>query len=496
MGTYAQLVDFDKLYRERSGGDAVIINDVPSLSEDDTKKLESLIFTRFSGDLLSNVPSCECGEVNGEYNMNVRCVHCGTVVKPIFDQDLEPITWLRAPRGVRALINPLIWTMLKNRFKSGFGKFNIIQWLCDTTYAPTAVAPKKLYMVEQIMIKGKPIGRGLNYFIDNFDDIMQELFEHPLFRKNRGKGDNLRRLLKVERDKIFCQYLPIPHRSLLVLEQNDLGWFVDTITTGAMDAVHILAGIDTDSNMFQTYVKENRTVKSINQLSEYFELTYRDTMAGKEGTFRKHVVASRSHFSFRAVVSSLTNAHNYKEIHIPWGVATSVLREHLKNKLLKLDYTPNEAVKFIDEHAEHYNPFLDSLFKELIAEAPSGIGISCTLNRNPSLGRGSIQHVYISHVKTDVHDPTVSLSILIVKALNCDFDGDALQFTLAVDQVIEEKLATLAPHMSVFGIESVRAMSNSASLSKPLVATTAEWIEAAQEPADPVKLERMAALAV
>ena len=494
MGTFAQIVDFDKLYRERSGGEAIIINDVPSSSEDDTKKLESLIFTRFSGDLLSNVPSCECSEVTGEYNTGVRCSHCGTVVKPIFDQDLEPITWLRAPQGVRALINPLIWTMMKNRFK--IGKFNVIQYLCDTTYSPTATPPRKLVQLDTIRIKGKSLDRGLNYFIDNFDDIMHELFEHPLFRKNRGRGDNLRRLLRVERNKIFCQFLPIPHRSLLVLEQNDLGWFVDTITTGAMDAVHILAGIDTDSNMFQTYVKENRTVKSINQLSEYFELTYRDTMAGKEGTFRKHVVASRSHFSFRAVVSSLTKAHDYREIHIPWGVATSVLREHLKNKLLKLDYTPNEAVRYIDEHAERYNPFLNDLFKELITEAPSGFGISCTLNRNPSLGRGSIQHVYISHVKTDVYDPTVSLSILIVKALNCDFDGDALQFTLAIDQVLEKKLETLAPYMSVYGIESVRAMSNSASLSKPVVATSAEWIESPQEPPDPVKLERMKLLAI
>lgn len=494
MGTSARLVEFDTIFRERPGADAIIINDVPSFSEDDTKRLENLIFTRFSGDLLSNMPSCECGEVDGEYNMDVRCKHCGTTVKPIFDQDLKPITWLRAPVGVRALMNPLVWTMLRNRFK--IGKFNVIQWLCDTTYAPQAQVPKKLIALDSIRIKGKPLDRGYNYFVDNFDEIMSELFEHQLFRKSRGKGDNLRVFLRVYRDRIFSQYLPIPHRSLLVLEQNDLGWFVDTITTGAMDAVHILAGIDTDSNMFQTYVRENRTVKALSQIAEYYERTYKETMAGKEGTFRKHVVASRSHFSFRAVVSSITKPHSYEEIHIPWGVATSVLRLHLINKLYEFNYTPNEAAHFIDSHAERYNPFLDHLFRELIAEARNGKGISTTLNRNPSLGRGSIQHTYITKVKTDIHDPTVSLSILVVKALNCDFDGDALQFTIAIDEAVESKLEALAPHLSVFGIESVRAMSNTASLSKPVVATIADWIDTPTEALDPMKFEKMKALAI
>ena len=493
MGTHARITDFDRLYRERTGGEAIIINDVPSFSEDDTKRLENQIFTRFSGDLLSNVPSCECGEVNGEYNMNVRCIHCGTAVKPIFDQDLQPITWFRAPIKVRALMNPLIWTMLRNRFK--LGKFNVIQYLCDTTYQPNPILPKKLQALDTVRVKGKPLDRGFNYFIENFDEIMQQLFDHPLFRKSKGRGDNLRRLLQVYRDKIFCSYLPIPHRSLLVLEQNELGWFVDTITTGAMDAVHILAGIDTDSNMFASYVRENRTVKAISQLAEYYERTYKDTMAGKEGTFRKHVVASRSHFSFRAVVSSITRRHKYHEIHIPWGVATSVLRLHLINKLLKQDYTPQEAAWFIDAHAERYNPFMDQLFKELIAEAPNGVGLSCTLNRNPSLGRGSIQRVYITRVKTDIYDPTVSLSILIVKALNCDFDGDALQFTLPIDQVVEKSLEALAPHMSVYGIDAPRAMSNTASLSKPVVATISDWLDSPIDPPDPVKYERMRQLA-
>ena len=493
MGTSARLVDFDKLFRERKGGEAVIINDVPSFSEEDNKRLESLIFTRFSGDLLNNVPQCGCGDVTGEYNLGVECEKCGTKVSPVFDENLQPITWFRAPQGVRSLMNPLVWTMLKNRFK--IGKFRVVPYLCDTHYSVPPIQAVKFDQINAIMIKGKPIQRGYNYFLDNFDEIMTALFEHPLFHKQGSQPDELRVLLRVYRQQIFPKFLPIPHRSLLVLEQNDLGWFVDPITTGAMDAVHILAGIDTDSNMFATFVKENRTAKAISQLADYFDQTYRETMAGKEGLFRKHVVASRSHFSFRAVVSSLTKAHYYREIHIPWGVATSVLREHLKNKLLKLDYTPNEAARFIDEHAERYNPFLDSLFRELIAEAPSGKGISATLNRNPSLARGSIQSVFITQVKTDINDPTVSLSILVVKPLNCDFDGDALQFTIAVDQVIEQKLETLAPHMSVYGIEAVRTLANSASLSKPVVATIANWLESEPDPVDPKKLERMALLA-
>jgi hypothetical protein len=496
MGVHLELVNFDIEFNRRSGGEAVILNDLPMYTKKDREDFDRLVFTKFSGDLLSSVPSCDRGCSTGEYNKNIICPECGTPVLPILDQDIEPATWIRAPHGVDALINPMIWEMLSQHFK--FGKFNIIHFLCDTEYKPGFI-PDKIGMVLELYVQGQPIERGLNYFVRNFWEIMEGLFSLKPFKKPPGRAQVLRRVLDDYRDCIFSQFIPITHRSLLVLEPNELGIFIDKVTIGGMDAIRMLAGIDTDANVYSVRVRENRTAKTINELTIFQKQTYDNNFISKKGVFRKHVFATRSYFSFRAVVSSITDKHHYREIYIPWDIACSLLRVHLLNKLMRMDYTQPEAVMFLEAYARKSHPLLKGMFDELIAEAPSGIGICCTLNRNPSLARGSIEQVYISRIKEPVEgetlDPTVSLSILIVKALNCDFDGDALQFTLALDQRIENALDALAPAMSLFGLDNPRQLANTASLSKPVVANIAEWIE---EPAfeDPSKLKYMQQLAM
>jgi hypothetical protein len=423
LGVALRLVNHDKVFSSLIGKSPIIINDLPAFSESDKEKLNKLIYTTFSRDLLINIPSCECGEVTGEYNIDskgigVYCPKCETRVKPLFDQDLQPLTWIRSPDGVAPLMNPIVWSMLTDYFThSGFG---VIQWITDTSYHPGTIPPATLLAVQDITINGQPIERSYNYFVQNFDAIIDALYEIKPFKLRRGQKAVLKTVIEQQRDCVFSSRLPIPHRSLLVVEKNDLGTYVDPITTGAVDAIRTLAGIDTEYKIFSQRTKENRTARTIDQLSKFYETIYDKHLAKKEGTFRKHVFATRSHFSFRAVISSITDAHNYDEIYIPWGVATSVLRIHLMNKLLKLGYTPNESILFINEHAQKYNPLLDQLFKELIVEAPNGRGISCNLNRPPSLMRGSIQHVYITKVKTDPDIPTVSLSILIIRSLNAD----------------------------------------------------------------------------
>jgi len=487
-------VSFDKLYEQHVGKAPLIINDQPAFSEADKEKLNRLIYTTFSRDLLQNIPSCECGDITGEYNIDangvgVYCPKCETRVKPLFDHDLQPMTWIRAPHGVAGLMNPIVWTMLSEQFTHA--GFNLIQWLCDTTYHPSNEPPAVMQAIRDLTINGRPVERSYNYFVQNFDAIIEQLYEIRLFKAKRGKKPVLKQVLERHRDCIFSRYLPIPHRSLLVVEKNDLGTYVDPITTGAVDAIRTLAGVDTEYRIYSTRTKENRTAKTIAQLAAFYETIYDKHLAKKEGIFRKHVFATRGHFTFRAVISSITDAHNYDEIYIPWGVATSVFRIHLMNKLIKLGYTPNEAILFINEHAQKYSPILDGLFKELIAEAPNGRGVSALLNRPPSLARGSIQHVYITKVKSDPSIPTVSLSILIVRSLNADFDGDALQFSLSIDNKMEEEFKHLAPHMSTFGLGKPRTVSDSLAIPKPVVGSISNWLESNSGHVDPVRRERM-----
>lgn len=415
MGVSLSLVDFNDLFHRKVKTTPFILNDVADCGEKEKQALNNLIYTKYSSDLLSNLPTCECGEVVGEFNLGVVCSVCGTTVRPPIEQDLEPLVWMRAPQGVAALINPSVWTMLNRKFtRSGF---EILRWICDTTYKPQVKVPPVMDAVQALEIP-----RGYNNFVQNFDKIMDHLFELRVFRQRRNVVDPLYEVIRKYRHCVFSEYLPLPNRSLLVIEETNVGTYVDPIITGAVDAIRTMTAIDSPLSNHSVRVKENRTVKTIAQLAEFYENLYRYTLAKKEGIFRKHVFGTRSHFSFRAVITSLTAEHSYSEIHIPWGVGVSVLRIHLMNKLIRRGYTPNEAVGFLNEHSQKYSPLLDELFQLLIAESAYP-GLPAVIQRNPSLERGSAQATFITKVKTDIDTPTVSLSILTVKGMNADFDG-------------------------------------------------------------------------
>lgn len=424
MGVHLELVNFDQEFNTLTTP-PIIINDQPAFTEGDVENIHKAIYTRHTPDMLSNVPQCMCGFLTNEYRLGMMCPRCHTPVQQVTSEKLQTITWIRAPHGVDGLMNPVVWTLLAQRFT--YQSVNVIQYLMDTQYNPPEINGGKA--VE--LFSALPFERGVNKFIANFDEIMDFLFELRYFKlrtKNRPGVDLLRKMLKEYRDCIFSTYLPIPHRSLLVVEDSTSGnVYLDEYTPKAINAVLTLAGIDTASAKGELTsslrLRESRSVRAVARLAEFYYYIVSKRLAKKEGILRKHVFATRSHWSFRAVVSSTTEPHNHENIYIPWGVATSVFNLHLHNKLQKLGFTPNEADKFLHQYATRYHPLMRHLFNELIAESCDPRGIPATLNRPPSLKRGSIQAVFISRIKDPDEGQTVSMSILIVRPLNCDFDG-------------------------------------------------------------------------
>ena len=415
MAVSEELVNFNKLFIQLKHP-PLIINDIVETSEEEKSILKNLVFTKYDSDVMKNIPSCDCGNITGEYNIGVTCKNCDTEVVSSVDKELEPILWVRAPKNVRALINPAIWTMLTDKFKKA--NFDTIQWITDTTYR---AGPSDGAIVAELTEAG--INRGYNNFVDNFYEIISKLNDLKSFsNKYRNTNDLLLKLIIDNKDSVFSQYLPLVNRTLLVIESTTVGTYVDPFVPTAIDAILTVASIDSVETAYSQRVKENRTAKFLAGISSYYKNFAKNNLGRKTGNFRQHVYGSRSHFSFRAVVTSLTDAHEYDEIHIPWSIAITVFKYHLINKLHQRNYTVNQALFLINAHAKIYNPLLDEIFKELIDESPRK-GIDVTINRNPSLVRGSIQRVRVTKVKTDIGDNTVSFSILIVTPLNGDFDG-------------------------------------------------------------------------
>lgn len=373
MPIIQKLVNFDQMVSQLKEP-PIIVNEMHNATNEAKTKIREMIITRYNSDMLSILPTCQCGQTKGEYAIGTECGHCHTKVHSIVDEDIEPIVWFRAPEGVKKLINPIIWIMLKNRFRrSGF---SILQWICDTTYRPTVKQPK---VITDLMEFG--IQRGYNYFVDNFDTIMDVLFNMKDFRFKRGQVDYLQKLLETHRDCVFSDYLPLPNKSLLVIEKTNVGIYVDPTIIGAIDAIEMIVNIDSPLSEHTVRIKENRTVKALVKLSEFYENFFKTNLSGKGGIFRKHVFGTRIHFGFRAVITSLTDAHEYDEIHVPWGIAITALRPHLMNRLLRHGYGHNDAIGLLNGHVERYHPLIAQIFKDLINESPHK-GLEVVLQRN------------------------------------------------------------------------------------------------------------------
>lgn len=371
MPVFQNLSDFDKIFSQLAEP-PIIINDLVNNSEEDKEAIKDLITTRYSSDMITLLPSCRCGISKGEFSVGVKCNYCNTLVKSSIETDIEPTIWFRKPIGVNKLISPIIWIMLKSRFKKS--GFNVIQWLTDTTYRAGVKQP---LVVNKIAETG--IQRGYNNFVDNFDSIMELLFSLKDFK--REGEDFLYRLLQENRHLIFSDYIPIPNKSLLIIEKTNVGIYVDPIIVKAVDAIQMLISIDKNFHDQNPRVKENRTVKAISKLADFNESFNKTNLSPKSGQFRRHVYGTRTNFAFRAVISSQTNTHQYNTIEVPWGIGITAFRPHIINKLQKLGMDNNSAIGLILGHVEKHHPILDNILKELLSEAQPQ-GLTVCLQRN------------------------------------------------------------------------------------------------------------------
>ena len=408
---YHRLVDYTEMY-ERLQEPPIIINDLPNITEEDRAYIDELIMTRYSTDMLSVLPSCRCGETKGEYIIGVICDRCNTPVKSKVDQDIEPLVWFRKPRGVAQLISPAILNMLKTKFKAS--GYDLIDWIIDTTYVSTRKTPDIL-----ISLADAGIQRGYNWFVDNFDFVINILFTHKVFRPKGGRTDDLWELIKRDRHLIFSDHLPLPNKALFIVENTPTGKYIDDTIAGAKDAINTIVSIDRRFALSPARIRENRTAKALSRLAKFYTIFSAKNISPKTGLIRRHVIATRSHFCFRGVITSITEPHKYDEIEIPWGVAITVFRVHLLSKLMKIGFSHNNAVGLMVEHVNRYHPLLDQLLHVLLDEAPDK-RIACTLQRNPSLSSSSMQLVYIKSINTNPSDKVIKIPITNVRGFNAD----------------------------------------------------------------------------
>ena len=375
MSIHLRLINHDELF-SRSKTLPIIVNQFDLQSQAHLEHLNELIYTTYNDDSLEVLPTCDCGEVKGEYNVGVKCNNCGTLCLSVTERPLESALWIAAPEGVHTLISPEIWIILSRKFMDG--GVSVLEWLTN----PLMIVPPDKEPLSIKKLKEKGVPRGLNAFHDNFDQIIDLLINGKIIKN--GKLEERQELLdfiRQNRHAIFSKHLPIPSKLAFITEKTPMGTYADPIMGPAIEAIRTISSIENSITPLSIKKKESRSVKAVMQLAEYYHDFFSKSLGPKAGWFRKHIFGSRVHFSARAVISSISEPHDHEEAHFPWSMSVMFLKLHLISKLLDRGFTPNEAIRHLHEHTLEYDVLIDELFQELIAESPTK-GIPVIIQRN------------------------------------------------------------------------------------------------------------------
>lgn len=470
MPTFQGLIDLDARFRQLPF-EPVIINDLANTTEEDRENIRSLIMSRYTGDMMTLIPQCRCGAIKGAAWYGDVCSVCHEPVQSSLEKNLQSQLWFRKPDGVAPLISPVILTMLVRRFNKK--NFNIIAWLIDPSYQlPTKERPTVLQKILDAGFK-----RGYNEFVENFDDLMEFLFSFKALEKKEGEY-TLYDLIREYRPMIFSDYIPLPNKSIFIVENTHVGRFVDDVVMMAMNFLTMMTSIDKDFYHQNARMKINRTAKALLAYSDFFVEYIEANLNPKPAIVRQHIMGSRMTLTARAVITAIVGPHDHEELEIPWGIAITILKPFITNKLVRHGMSYNNALGYINAHVEKFDQRLHEILREIIEIESTNGYLTVIFQRNPSLLPGSAQTFRWkwTNTKTDPTDRTIGISPSVVKAPNADYDGDQMNLTLAPDQITAERWESLRPHFNVLELDKPYQVSGNVQIYKPMVSMISNYL--------------------
>lgn len=373
-----KFVDHDELYQYTldSGVTPIIINDLPNTTEADKQNIRDLTLTQLTSDTINTIPSCKCGATRGKYAIGKKCPipTCGDIVKTNIEDSSRSLLWVRAPEGVEALINPVAWKMLSTYFTKS--NHCAIQWLTDSHYTSNSRTPVEIDKLQQ---RGHE--RDLNYFIRNFDDIIEDLMEIFPEKPNR-RYNKLREWLLHHRSMIFSQYQPLASRNLFITDKTNLGIYMEDAIKDALDTIYHFVSIDAEFYDRTPKVIANRTSRFLARQASFYPSYISSNFQPKPGHYRRYMLGARNIFSARGVITSETGDHQHDEVGIPWRIAVPMFSHHLMGKLMRYGYNFNEALGYLMRKVVVYDKLIHKFLQETFEEVPGGRGPVTLLHRN------------------------------------------------------------------------------------------------------------------
>lgn len=375
---------------------------------------------------------CRCGNTKQRINHGMTCPDCGTKCEFV-DDNFEYFGWIKIDKP-HAFIHPAYYIKIEAFF--GRGEMVNGQKRSKLQNIIEVVDPKDLDG-HSMEVEDKPkmepfFGIGMIDFMERFDEIMTFYLTE---KKNRNK--KLYDDIMENREKIFAHSIPVFTTLLRPTDMKD-----NTLTYEPTNALYrMINRLRTSINKNKTRFQRDRKQKNrkLYQLqTKIMELYYEleTCLSGKKGDFRC-LMGGRYNFSSRNVIVQNPNLR-IDQITLPYVAMVIMLEQRIKNILNRL-----YNISFAEAHQIWYKSLIepDDRIKGIIRSIIDNYrkiglpGIPAIINRNPTIGYGSILQMFIVDF-TDTY--TMGIPLQPLPLLGADFDGDVLNILLIINKVFFE----------------------------------------------------------
>ena len=404
------------------------------IKKDQVSDLIAETFDTASGSYSSNIPSCRCGSMSGEFYIGTICKECNTKVRDVFVHELQYKSHIHIPESLPPVLSPATYRVLCNVFGRP-----LINKILDPTKLLAAKYQNK-------------IPQGFEAFHQNFRSVIDTL----LTLKDSATADTVAALNKFLDNNVNCHWvrnLPIMDSSLHSLSVDGGKNMYDNTIPSVMKTIWTLSEIQyavTTRKIYDDLYVDTNMFVAYSSYMEYVDNILKDQLFGKEGVYRKHVLGARCHFSYRGCIAPISGPHKADHIRLPWRIAVSIYEFEIYNLLFnRYGMNLEEAHTIYRNAIVGFEPIISEIFDILVEECRYE-GLPVLLGRNPSIRPGAIQ-LFFAEIKKDYKNKSIDISPMIVPAPNADFDGDALWGISIKEMDMVERLKNLHPMTTMMG---------------------------------------------
>lgn len=367
---------------------------------------------------------CKCGATRNRIHRNQVCDKCGERVKEV-NSNFEYFGWMIL-NDAYFIIHPNLYKAIEFLMGKGYGKKSKLENII-------AVKDDKDMNGFSIENKNKPkdepwYGLGMIGFQKNFDEILEYYL-----KKKPQKKDVYDSIMK-SRNIIFSHSIPVFTTLLRPSDIRD-GSMSYEKTNATYNIMYSLVNKINKDKTISDRAEKPKNDKLFQLQSKYNELykELEDIFSGKKGQFRS-LIGGRFTFSGRNVIAPDPTLR-VDQVKLSYFSLIVLLEPRIEN-ILHTTYglQISEAKLRIERGKLNIDDGIKKIIEAIIKSTPKGLPL--IINRNPTIGYGSILQVYCVGVTEHY---TLSIPLQILPLVAGDFDGDIFNIILIINKAFEQR---------------------------------------------------------